>query len=141
MNLIFHLKLVSKRFRYFGLTRCPVCRSRVRMMSSGSGHLRMVELGVPTVKKRQAVQCPICYTKERQRALVAFLTEEVGLFSRRNLDVLHFAPEYWLGRTLPFSLTGLYVPGDLNPGAYRHVHGIRRVDITAMDSQMPLSTW
>jgi SAM-dependent methyltransferase len=126
--------LAAKRLRFFGWgRRCPVCGSWVRrFLDSGHDHPRMKQLGVISTGFARGSQCPVCYAKERQRTLVAYLREEAGIF-RRPTKLLHVAPEYYLGKKLPASPTINYVCGDFQPERYPQLPMIRKLDLTAID--------
>lgn len=66
---------------------CPCCGRRFR---------RLLPFGL---RRRLDAQCPWCLSLERHRLLILYLRERTDIYSS-NLDVLHFAPEPILQKTL-----------------------------------------
>jgi SAM-dependent methyltransferase len=74
--------------------------------------------------KRYNAECPFCGSLERTRLLLLYLNYETEIFRKKNLKVLHFAPEYSLFKILK-KLDIEYIDGDLNLARARNV-----IDIT-----------
>lgn len=76
------------------------------------------------VNLRKNAECPNCGSLERTRVLDFYLHNETGLYTKKGLKVLHFAPELCLYNALN-QLDVEYIDGDINPDLARHV-----VDVT-----------
>jgi SAM-dependent methyltransferase len=104
--------LVPKRARQFVLRRlrlaiyrgetveCPCCGGRFSRFMPGLSH-------------RETRVCPRCGAQERHRALWLYMRERTDLFTRPQLSILHWAPEYALQRSLSVLPNAAYVSADL----------------------------
>jgi hypothetical protein len=104
--------LVPARMRRFVLRRlrlviyrgdaveCPCCGGRFSRWMPGLSH-------------RATRVCPRCGAQERHRALWLYMRERTDLFSRPQLSILHWAPEYALQRSLSALPNAAYVSADL----------------------------
>jgi SAM-dependent methyltransferase len=126
------LREAAKRAWYFGFKyECSVCGSYTRSRKTFSFDL-------PVLKDYDVIggeyypndDCPICYANQRSRLLAAYLTEHLDI--QDGWDVLHVAPELALYRYVFESKTVNYYPADLYPEKYKHVPGVRKVDINAI---------
>jgi phosphoglycolate phosphatase len=90
--------------------RCNVC-----------GHDAFVDFN-----RRPNVRCPRCGSLERTRLLMLHL-ERFDL--RPSMRVLHLAPEGGLANALS-GRVGEYVPADFDVERYRHIPGVRPIDLT-----------
>src|SRR4051812_99023 len=79
---------------------CPCCGGRFSRFMSGLSH-------------RATRVCPRCGAQERHRALWLYMRERTDLFSRPELSILHWAPEYALQRSLRSLPNAAYVSADL----------------------------
>jgi SAM-dependent methyltransferase len=77
--------------------------------------------------KRENAQCPYCGSLERTRLLLLYLQNETGLFEKKALKLLHFAPERALFNIFK-KLDIEYVDGDINPAYARNT-----IDITEIN--------
>jgi SAM-dependent methyltransferase len=74
--------------------------------------------------KRLNAKCPYCLSLERVRLLDLYLTNEIGLFKKKGIKVLHIAPEDILFKKIaPLDIE--YIDGDINPANSRYL-----VDVT-----------
>ncbi len=119
------LQVIPRRYRFAGANlvfaatgrlldghtvECPVC---------GKGSRKWISLGF------DHRLCPHCASFERQRLLILYMRNELGL-ATEPVRLLHFAPEYCLLRYFPRIPNIDYVPTDLlDPPA-----GVVRMDIT-----------
>lgn len=78
----------------------------------------MREIGVISELSAQHDQCPICYSKARQRTLHAFLVNYCKL-EARSWNVLSIAPEYSISIFLRRCAKLNLVCGDLEPERYK----------------------
>jgi hypothetical protein len=104
--------LVPQNARRFALRRlrlliyrgerveCPCCGSRFSRFMPGLSH-------------RATRVCPRCGAQERHRALWLYMRERTDLFSRPQLAILHWAPEYALQRSLSALPNAAYVSADI----------------------------
>jgi hypothetical protein len=104
--------LVPARARAFALRRlrltiyrgnrveCPCCGGRFSRFMPGLSH-------------RETRVCPRCGAQERHRALWLYMRERTDLFTRPQLSILHWAPEYALQRSLSELPNAAYVSADL----------------------------
>jgi SAM-dependent methyltransferase len=79
---------------------CPCCGSSFSRFMPGLSH-------------RATRVCPRCGAQERHRALWLYMRERTDLFSRPQLSILHWAPEYALQRSLGSLPNAAYVSADL----------------------------
>jgi SAM-dependent methyltransferase len=104
---------------------CPFCHLRLRRLEARGRDLPVyAELGVIGGGLRE-VECPWCRSNDRERLLYLFLRKQTDLF-KRQMRVLHFAPEWRLRRRIERAQRD-YTPADLN------MPGVERIDITAID--------
>ena len=79
--------------------------------------------------KRDNAKCPYCFSFERTRVLDLFLQNELDIYSKKDLKILHFAPEPALFKK--FSKLDIeYIDGDINPANARFI-----IDITNIPYQ------
>ena len=77
---------------------------------------------VPGLSHRDTRVCPRCGAQERHRALWLYMRERTDLFSRPQLSILHWAPEYALQRSLRSLPNAAYVSADIEGGeALQHM--------------------
>jgi SAM-dependent methyltransferase len=74
--------------------------------------------------KRMNAKCPYCLSLERVRVLDLYLVNEMNIYNRQGIKVLHIAPEEILFKKLSV-LDIEYIDGDINPAYARNV-----IDIT-----------
>ena len=115
--------LVPARMRNFALRRirlliyrgnrveCPCCGGRFSRFMRGLSH-------------RDTRVCPRCGAQERHRALWLWMRERSDLV-RRNISILHWAPEYALQRSLSSLPQAFYVSADLES-----TEAMQHMDIT-----------
>lgn len=111
------LPLGIRRFLFRGRRRyCPVCESSVRrFLVAGS-------------ERRRNAQCPVCGSLERHRLFRIVLRRYTDVYGRRNLKVLHVAPEECIADLLK-DLPGVdYLSADLESS-----DAMVRMDITDID--------
>ncbi len=97
---------------------CPFCGSRFRkMLAGGSRESVWDQYNVVAGGWRENVYCPECYSTDKERLLMFYLSEVVRLpLSSARFSVLHIAPETHLGPFLAGLKNLTYVSGDINPG-------------------------
>lgn len=82
-------------------------------------------------KKRANAICPKCGSKERHRSYWLYLKEKTELFSRRkNMKVLHVAPEFFFFKVLSSQPNLEYHPIDKFEKGYQYPSGTKNMDIT-----------
>lgn len=60
---------------------CPICKNKIRIY-------------LPAGKKQRFnAECPVCHSLERHRALWLFFENNRHLFDKKDVKLLHFAPE------------------------------------------------
>lgn len=75
---------------------------------------------------RQNAKCPYCSSLERVRLLDLYLDQELNVYKKKDIKVLHFAPEAILFKK--FSSQQIeYIDCDINPAYARYI-----VDITSI---------
>jgi hypothetical protein len=79
---------------------CPCCGGRFSRFMPGLSH-------------RDTRVCPRCGAQERHRALWLYMRERTDLFTRPQLSILHWAPEYALQQSLQSLPNAAYVSADL----------------------------
>lgn len=99
---------------------CVVCKT---------SHSNFAPFGAPA---RKNARCPKCGALERHRLIWKYLHERTDFFRRRNIRVLHFAPEKFFFKKLTSLPNVNYTPCDLFPEVYTYdIHRkIIKVDIT-----------
>lgn len=75
--------------------------------------------------ERLNAKCPYCFSLERTRVLDLYLKEELGIYEKSGMKILHFAPENCLSRKLSSIENVVYVDGDINPANANNI-----IDIT-----------
>ena len=94
------------RVAYRGTGRwCPVCEHAVR---------RFAPRPLLGRRRRVEVMCPHCGAYERHREVWLFFERKTDLFTERNRQVLHVAPERCFERRLRTRIGRGYVTADLN---------------------------
>ena len=73
--------------------QCPICKMRLERLAGNS--------------------CPRCNGGSRHRAVWLYLHRKTDLFTRPNIKLLHFAPEYCLHRRIRAHKNIQYLSGDL----------------------------
>jgi len=66
-------------------------------------------------ERRENAVCPRCNALERNRVLWMYLTQEYSIQKRKNIKVLHFAPEKTLEKEMKKLSNVSYFGADLNP--------------------------
>ncbi len=108
---LFVLKLISPF--YSGTTYyCTCCNKSFRKFKP-KGNI-----------KRENAECPYCQSLERVRLLDYYLQNEIHLYERKGLKLLHFAPEKCLFDKFN-KLDIEYIDGDINANFARNI-----IDIT-----------
>ncbi len=77
--------------------------------------------------KRLNAKCPYCLSLERVRLLDLYLAKELNIYNRRQIKLLHFAPEDILFKKLSV-LDIEYIDADINPAYARHIIDITNID-------------
>lgn len=89
------------------------------------------------VGKRSNVLCVRCGSYERTRLMQLYLARH-GL--RRNMRILHLAPETGLARWL-MPQVDAYVAADFDPPRYKHIPDVQFVDLTEPESYERFGTF
>ncbi|MFO7868923.1 MAG: class I SAM-dependent methyltransferase [Bacteroidales bacterium] len=74
---------------------------------------------------RSHAQCPFCGSLERTRVLEFYMQNELDIYSREHISILHIAPESVLFHKLNKLKNVTYIDGDIDPAYARHI-----IDIT-----------
>lgn len=135
-QILFTVKstLASLGWRRGDRFSCPVCNRQFSAMSPfiGSYSIRGQQIDHAT----QNAMCPVCNSDIRHRFMMTYIKMQIE--SGRiptQANVLHFAPEPGIYRTLRTRLKGRYVAADLHPERFTFVADAQRVDITAIPFQ------
>lgn len=75
---------------------------------------------------------PTTGARGRQRLMWLYLLNETDLFQKKNA-LLHIAPELSLMGRLQEQSDITYIPGDKMEKGYVNQHGVRNIDLTALD--------
>ena len=94
---------------------CNICGKHFRKFIS-KGNVR-----------RLNAKCPYCHSLERGRVLDLYLEKELGIYQKKGIKILHFAPEYGLQKKMSRIKEVEYIDGDINPALANHV-----IDITSI---------
>lgn len=76
--------------------------------------------------ERYNAKCPRCESLERTRLLQYYLKNETDIFSK-NKDILHFAPEYMLSKSLK-TYSQNYISVDIEKGVADRVEDIQNLN-------------
>jgi len=97
---------LAYRVAYRGTSRwCPVCEHTLR---------RFAPRPMVGSRRRTGVMCPHCGAYERHREVWLFFERKTDLFTRRNTQVLHVAPERCFERRFRTRIGRGYLTADLN---------------------------
>jgi SAM-dependent methyltransferase len=101
-----HLVKTYKSLRFSGRNRyCPVCHKSSSLF---------FDFSVPPVPPRPDAECPHCGSLERHR-LIILLFQHEGILKKKNLNILHFAPEVFLTDIFDSNENGHnYISADLS---------------------------
>lgn len=117
----FRLKFPGERYT------CNVCGLRMeRFMNGGIDLPVLIEKQVVGGGARGDVHCPRCYCSDRERLLVAYISDNIAL---ENLRVLHVAPEKHLYNFLKNEGAEV-VMADLVPENYSRLGKVEKVSLT-----------
>jgi SAM-dependent methyltransferase len=125
----------ARKAFWFGLARrCDVCGAHLRrMLAQGYGYPMLERLRVVGGMYRADDRCPVCHASDRDRLIGLYLAREVfpGVVpgAGKGFTVLHFAPEKGLSKLLRARPGIVYRAGDIEPGRYRHMGGVERIDL------------
>lgn len=75
--------------------------------------------------QRLNAKCPFCGSLERTRVLDLYLENELKLYQKDDIKILHFAPEECLTKKISAIKHVEYIDGDINPAYAQFV-----IDIT-----------
>lgn len=129
-NIPFRIKILIKKTFYLG-TRyyCNCCGSHIRSFCSGGEDLPpIIENKVTGAGYRKQDYCPVCKSTYRHRLVWMYLSN-LKIW-KKQLSVLHIAPEEMIARKLSGIKHLNYITGDSNPDRYRHYTSAIRLDIT-----------
>lgn len=120
----------GRRVIHAGPRRCPVCGSGVRrFLDEGYGYPLLEALQVVGGLRRPADRCPVCHAAARDRLVWFYLERHVFGAGSGPVRVLHMAPEKGLSRYIAGRPGVAYRAGDIEPGRYRHLDSVERVDL------------
>ena len=117
-NLIYKF---NENLKYFGTNvQCPICKSHYKIFRPYG------------LKKKENIRCPNCGSHERHRLLWKYLHNENQILNKKNIRILHFAPEKFFYNLFSKKDNIEYVPVDLFPEIYNYKGKIKinKVDIT-----------
>lgn len=123
------LRLLLRQCRYWGPRfQCPFCRSHLRAFQPfGQKSSVIWEQQIVGAGYRPQAECPICFSRDRERLLYLFLRTRTSLF-HEPARVLHVAPEPQLSALLQPLPHLDYLTADIDG------HGVMvQMDITAID--------
>lgn len=105
---------------------CPVCKNTVRLFLPFGENQRF------------NAKCPVCGSLERHRALWLYFDNNIQLFDKKDMKILHFAPEGVFFNRFSIDDNIDYWPVDINPqqGKIRKVVDI--TNITFADDSMDM---
>ncbi len=78
--------------------------------------------------KRLNAKCPYCFSLERMRVLDLYLENELNIYQKQNIKILHFAPEETLFVKLSSIKNIEYIDGDINPAYARYIVDITKIN-------------
>jgi SAM-dependent methyltransferase len=101
-----HFVKTYKLLRFSGRNRyCPVCHKSSSLF---------FDFSVPPVPPRPDAECPHCGSLERHRLIILLLQHD-GILKKKNLNILHFAPEAFLADIFECNENGHnYISADLS---------------------------
>jgi SAM-dependent methyltransferase len=71
--------------------------------------------------KRLNAKCPFCSSLERTRVIDLYLDKELNIYNKKNIKILHFAPEDILFKKF-IKIRGVeYIDGDINANYARNI--------------------
>lgn len=108
---------------------CPFCNYKSRDLEI-VGH----DLPVLLEKKvigggKRAAGCFKCHSRDRERLLYVFLMEELKIGERKNLSLLHIAPEPKLSKVLQNQNFREYICGDLFTEGYHYADHVQNMNV------------
>lgn len=106
---------------------CPFCGHSFRkMLAGGENHPVIYQKHIIGAGIRDNIQCPRCFSKERDRLVYLYLTEKTKLLSSK-VKVLHLAPEGALRAWLKDNKSIKYLMGDKYESGYTDYYYSRDV--------------
>jgi SAM-dependent methyltransferase len=81
---------------------------------------------------RRFAGCYKCNSDDRERLIFVYLKEKLGLFSRKDVKILHIAPEKNLSAKLFSCGFSEYICGDLFTPGYRYPAYVRNMNVLDM---------
>lgn len=100
---------------------CPICKSTFKYFGNGG------------MDGRFNSRCHNCQSLERHRLVYLYLSEKFNFFKdKKNIKVLHFAPEHFFYKIFSNQNNIEYVPCDLFPDIYNYngTVEIKKIDMT-----------
>ncbi len=125
------LKILLKKMYFFGNRYyCNVCRSHLRLLyPAGVKSDLFAQLEIIGGGWSEHDNCPVCLSGKRQRLLFMYL-EKAGVFTGKNYNVLHIAPEEAFTHVFQ-SCPGInYTCGDIDTERYPFCRNRVYVDLT-----------
>jgi len=132
MSILRRLKIV---FHSGSTYDCPFCGYHARSWET-VGH----DLPVLTEKQvvgggRRAAGCYQCQSRDRERLLYAYFMEELKIADRKDLSILHIAPEQKLSKLFLKQNFREYICGDLFTKGYEYPDHVQNMNV--LDIQYP----
>ena len=123
---------------YFGFRHeCPFCRGHFRkFLPCGHKHSVLKDLDVVGAGYRLGCFCPRCRSRDRDRLLYLYLTNETGVFDD-NVSLLHVAPERVLSKEFIKRRNIDYLTANLDPNARNPGMAEVMVKMDVTDIQYP----
>jgi len=121
-------RITSEKFRIRAIHKLGKLSSILYMGNTfhcnccGKNFRKFLDKGIV---KRPNAKCPYCFSLERTRVLDLYLNNELGLYKKNDIKLLHFAPEPSLFKKIN-AIKGIdYIDGDIHPDYARN-----KIDIT-----------
>jgi len=106
---------------------CPFCGQQFRkLLAGGEDHPVIYEKQIIGGGRRKNVQCPRCFSKERDRLVFLYLSQKTDFLNKAS-RVLHIAPEGALRLLLRRNKKLKYVMGDKYESGYTDYYYSRDV--------------
>ena len=136
------LKKFSRKIYYQGSTyKCPFCKKTARLfVPRRSASKVMKERHIVGGGSRKNCYCPWCGSKDRERLVWIFLRDRSDLL-KKNIKLLHIAPERKLRNVLQEQKSIEYVSGDKFTEGYAYPENTVNLDLLKLPFKDKLFDW
>ncbi len=132
MSILRRLKILSHSgSKYY----CPFCGYRARDWETVGHDLPVLKEKQVVGGGRRAAGCYQCHSRDRERLLYAYFMEELKMADRKDLAILHIAPEQKLSKLFLKQNFREYVCGDLFTKGYEYPDHVQNMNV--LDIQYP----